>query len=97
MLERFGDGIRFLIKLAEEKAAGPAHVAIALVRSSPGVACPLVGASRLAQLEDSLKAFDLDLTPEEREAIAQAFGAEVKEEAAGQFPELRRELYLTKK
>jgi aryl-alcohol dehydrogenase-like predicted oxidoreductase len=65
------------------------------VISCPAVTCPIVGASRMDQLEDSIKAFDFQLAAEEREGISRAFGAEVKEESGGAYAELRRELYLT--
>ena len=94
-LTRYADGIRSLLDMAKEKGVHPAHIAIAWVRGSPAVTCPIVGVSRLTQLEDSLKAFDVDLTQEERDALSNAFGAEVKEEAGGDFPKLRRELHLT--
>ena len=95
-LEKFADGLRHLLNLAEEKGIAPAQAAIAWLRGSPGVTCPIVGVSRFEQLADSIAAFGVDLTPEERAALSDAFGAEVKEEAGGMFPALRRELHLTR-
>jgi aryl-alcohol dehydrogenase-like predicted oxidoreductase len=94
-LERYTNGMRCLLDLAARRNVSPAHVAIAWVSSCPAVTCPIVGASRLDQLEDSLKASDFELTAEERDGISRAFGAEVKEESGGAYAELRRELYLT--
>jgi len=93
-LERFAGGVKFLFDLAREKGATPAQVAIAWLRACPAVTCPIVGVSRLSQLEDCLKGFDLSLTEEERQALTDAFGAEVKEESGGRYPDLRRELHL---
>ena len=42
------------------------HVALAWVLAQPGITSAIVGASRPEQLEDSLRALDLDLTAEER-------------------------------
>jgi aryl-alcohol dehydrogenase-like predicted oxidoreductase len=39
-------------------------VALAWVLAQPGVTAPIVGASKVAQLHDSLSALDLHLTPE---------------------------------
>jgi len=89
-LERFAGGVRHLLQLAGQKNVTPAQLAIAWVRSCPAVTCPIVGVSRLSQFQDSLKAFQLDLTVEERDDISRGFGAEVKEEAGGRFPGLRR-------
>jgi aryl-alcohol dehydrogenase-like predicted oxidoreductase len=94
-LERYTSGMRFLLDLAARRGISPVQVAIAWVSSSPAVTCPIVGASRLDQLEDSIKASDFGITAEEREGISRAFGAEVKEESGGAYAELRRELYLT--
>jgi aryl-alcohol dehydrogenase-like predicted oxidoreductase len=94
-LERYTSGMRHLLDLAAQRKVSPAHVAIAWVSSCPAVTCPIVGASRLDQLEDSIKAFDFELTAAERDEISRAFGAEVKEESGGAYAELRRELYLT--
>ena len=94
-LERYTNGMRHLLDLAAQRNVSPVNVAIAWVSSCPAVTCPIVGASRLDQLEDSIKAFDFELTAEERSAISRAFGAEVKEESGGAYAELRRELYLT--
>jgi aryl-alcohol dehydrogenase-like predicted oxidoreductase len=94
-LERYTSGMRHLLDLAAQRKVSPVHVAIAWVASCPAVTCPIVGASRLDQLEDSLQAFDFELTAEERDGISRAFGAEVKEESGGAYAELRRELHLT--
>jgi aryl-alcohol dehydrogenase-like predicted oxidoreductase len=94
-LTRYADGVRCLFDMAERRKVSPAHVAIAWVRGCPAVTCPIVGVSRLDQFADGVRAFDLELTAEEREAISRAFGAEVKEEAGGAYPGLRRELNLT--
>ncbi len=94
-LERYTNGMHFLLELAARRGVSPVHVAIAWVASCPAVTCPIVGASRLDQLQDTLKASDFELAADERDGISRAFGAEVKEESGGAYAELRRELYLT--
>jgi aryl-alcohol dehydrogenase-like predicted oxidoreductase len=51
-----------LCAMADEVGATPAAVALAWVRSRPGVASTIIGARRLDQLEANLAALDLNLT-----------------------------------
>jgi aryl-alcohol dehydrogenase-like predicted oxidoreductase len=51
-----------LCAVADEVGAPPAAVALAWVRSRPGVASTIIGVRRLDQLEANLAAIDLDLT-----------------------------------
>lgn len=94
-LEQYSSGISFLLSLAATKKISPVMLAIAWARSSAAACYPIVGTSRISQLEEIIKSFDFVLAPEERAEISNAFGAEVKEEAGGRFPELRREFLLT--
>jgi aryl-alcohol dehydrogenase-like predicted oxidoreductase len=55
---------------AKEKGIHPATLAVAWVRSHPAVTAPIIGARNLEQLEPSLKAAELDLTPEARAEIS---------------------------
>jgi aryl-alcohol dehydrogenase-like predicted oxidoreductase len=48
-----------------------ARVALAWVQGRPGVASTIIGARRLAQLEDNVKALDVKLSPEEIERLDQ--------------------------
>jgi aryl-alcohol dehydrogenase-like predicted oxidoreductase len=57
-----------LAEVAEELGANRAQVALAWLLSKPGVAAPIVGASRQEQLDDLLGA-DLTLTPEQVEKL----------------------------
>ena len=93
-LARYDGGIRHLFQLAEQHHVTPSAIALAWVRACPAVSSLIVGASRLPQLEETIRAFDFELAPAEREAVSSAFGAEVKEDTGGQYPEMRRELHL---
>jgi aryl-alcohol dehydrogenase-like predicted oxidoreductase len=51
--------------IAERRGVPRAQVALAWVLQKPGVTAPIVGASKLAQLEDAVAALALQLTPDE--------------------------------
>ena len=52
-------------KVAEARGVPRAQVALAWVMSRPGVAAPIVGATRLEHLTDAVAAVDLRLDDEE--------------------------------
>jgi aryl-alcohol dehydrogenase-like predicted oxidoreductase len=52
-------------QVAEARGEGPAQVAIAWLLARPGVTAPIIGATRLAQLEAPLAAVASSLSPEE--------------------------------
>lgn len=94
--ERYKVAIERLVSFASERSHTAAQAALAWVKDAPGVTSPIVGISRPKQLEENLKAFDWDLTAEERCDIASWFSTEVKEEAGGVFPSLRRSFDLVR-
>ena len=53
------------VELARRLGKRPIHVALAYVLSQPFPSVPLIGPRTLAELDDSLEAFDIKLTPEE--------------------------------
>ena len=58
-----------LERVAEEIEASRAQTALAWLLSKPGVAAPIIGASREEQLNELLNAVDLTLTPEQISAM----------------------------
>jgi aryl-alcohol dehydrogenase (NADP+) len=52
-------------KVAEARGEKPAQVAMAWLLSKPGVTAPIVGATKLSQLDDPLKAVEAPLSPDE--------------------------------
>jgi len=54
-----------LAVVAKAHDSTPARVALSWVQSQPGVTSTIIGARRLAQLEDNVKALDVTLTAEE--------------------------------
>ncbi|MCY1021740.1 aldo/keto reductase [Pyxidicoccus sp. MSG2] len=55
--------VRELVAVAKEVERTPAQVALNWVATRPGVVSTLIGASRLEQLEDNLRALDFTLPP----------------------------------
>ena len=55
---------------SKEKSYDPATLAVAWVMSNPAVTAPIIGARSVAQLEASLKAAEVNMTPEWREEIS---------------------------
>ena len=55
-----------LAVIAEAHESTVARVALAWVREQPGVTSTIIGARRLAQLEDNLRALEISLSAEER-------------------------------
>ncbi len=100
---QYGDRVDQFNQIAAARGVHPAQLAIAWVRYSPAVTSPIVGVSSLRQLEKSVGAFNIDLTPDEYDQITALFGAEVWEEGLQRFPgltynfpRLRRNLNLVR-
>lgn len=56
--------------VATERNTTPAAVALAWVLSRDGICCPIVGASSPEQVEDNVRALDLELTAEEIDGLS---------------------------
>jgi aryl-alcohol dehydrogenase-like predicted oxidoreductase len=56
-------------RVAARRGVQMAEVALAWLLSRPGVAAPIVGATKLSHLETAVRALDLELTPEEIEEL----------------------------
>jgi aryl-alcohol dehydrogenase-like predicted oxidoreductase len=59
------DAIDALAQIAEAKAASIAQVALAWLMAQPGVTSVIIGANKMSQLEDNLKAAEVKLTVDE--------------------------------
>jgi len=93
-LDKYGQAIKNFDQFATDHNVHPAQLAISWVRHSPAVTSPIVGVSSVKQLQAVFAAFDFDLTAEEYALVTDLFDTEVKEEAGGKFPELRRIMNL---
>jgi len=63
------DVVDELAKIAKAHDSTVARVAIAWVQGAPGVTSTIIGARRLAQLDDNLAALDVALTADERKRL----------------------------
>ena len=59
--------------VARNRGVAPAEVAIAWLLAQPGVTAPIIGATKLAHLEDPLRALGTRLTPEETATLEGAY------------------------
>jgi aryl-alcohol dehydrogenase-like predicted oxidoreductase len=55
--------------IAEARGVTRAQVALAWVLSKPGITAPIIGATKPHHLDDAIAAVDLELSPEEIEAL----------------------------
>lgn len=74
-MSRYGDSAYYEIAErfsahAEERGVHPASLAVAWAMSHPAVTAPIIGARNVGQLEASLAALDVEMTPEWRAEIA---------------------------
>jgi aryl-alcohol dehydrogenase-like predicted oxidoreductase len=54
-----------LVEVARDRGVVPAQVALAWLLHKPGVTAPIVGASKMEQLDQAIAAVEISLTPEE--------------------------------
>jgi aryl-alcohol dehydrogenase-like predicted oxidoreductase len=74
-MRRYGDPAYYEIAErfaghARERGLHPATLAVAWVASHPAITAPIIGARNLQQLEASLAALDVEMTPEWRDEIS---------------------------
>ncbi len=72
---RYGDEMNFVVAdrftpYAAQHGMHPATLAVAWVMSHPAITAPIIGARNLEQLEPSLAALDVDMTPQWRDEIS---------------------------
>ncbi|HKO43913.1 MAG TPA: aldo/keto reductase [Pyrinomonadaceae bacterium] len=69
-VERGFDAIEVLDRIAKERKSSVPQVALAWLLAQPGVTSVIIGANKMSQLEDNLKAADLALTAAEIEMLS---------------------------
>ena len=62
-----------VVALAEQKGVKPAQIALAWLLQQPGVTAPIVGATRIEQLDQAIAALDITLTGEECKALEELY------------------------
>lgn len=62
-----------LKSIAESKQVKPAQLALAWILSKPGVSAPIIGASKMYQLEEAVAATAIKLSDEETKALEELY------------------------
>ena len=62
-----------LTEIARKRGATNAQVALAWILAQPGVTAPIIGASKMAHLDEAVKALELKLTEDELKALAEPY------------------------
>ena len=75
--ERVDRVVRALEKVADEVGRSPAQAALAWLRHRDIPVIPIIGARRLAQLEDNLASLELELTPDQLAALDEVSAVEM--------------------
>jgi aryl-alcohol dehydrogenase (NADP+) len=69
------DVVDRVVEVARQRGVQPIQVALAWVATRPGVTAPIVGASRLEQLDQLIEAMDITLTADEVSALEKPYKA----------------------
>jgi aryl-alcohol dehydrogenase (NADP+) len=67
------DVVDRVVDLARRRGVTPAQIALAWILHQPGVTAPIVGASKMPHLEESVAALDIKLSEDERQSLAEAY------------------------
>ncbi len=62
-----------VMALAESRGVSPAQIALAWLLAQPGVAAPIVGATKMRHLEEAVAALDVKLEEEERRSLEEPY------------------------
>jgi 1-deoxyxylulose-5-phosphate synthase len=62
-----------VVELAAKHSVAPAQIAYAWLLAQPGVTAPIVGVSKMPQLEQAVAALDVTLSSEERQHLAEPY------------------------
>lgn len=62
-----------VVDLAERRQVTPAQIALAWLLHQPGVTAPIIGASKMHQLDEAVKATEIKLSAEERAALEEPY------------------------
>ena len=62
-----------VVDLAGQRGVSPAQIALAWVLHKPGMTAPIIGASKMFQLDESLAALEISLSPEEMHYLEEQY------------------------
>ena len=65
--------VEHVVELAEDKGVTPSQIALAWLLHQPGVTSPIIGASKMNHLEENVAALDIELSPEELDALEEPY------------------------
>jgi aryl-alcohol dehydrogenase (NADP+) len=81
--DEFGHGLYYadedydiadrVVELAKRKGVRPIQIALAWVVHQPGITAPIVGASKLEQLDQLVEGLSIELTPEDRAFLEERY------------------------
>lgn len=60
-------------EVAQQRGVSPAQIALAWILHKPGITSPIIGASKMYQLEEALAALEISLTPEEMTILEEQY------------------------
>lgn len=67
------DVVDRVVALADRRGVKPAQIALAWLLHQEGVTAPIVGASKMAHLEDAVAALEIRLSEEERRELEEPY------------------------
>ena len=62
-----------VVELAKQRGTTPSQIALAWLLHQPGVSAPIIGASKMAHLEQDVAAVDIELSSEELDMLQQPY------------------------
>jgi aryl-alcohol dehydrogenase (NADP+) len=62
-----------VVELAGKKGVSAAQIATAWILNKPGVTAPIIGASKMYQLEEAVAALEIELTPEDMKYLEEPY------------------------
>jgi aryl-alcohol dehydrogenase (NADP+) len=62
-----------VVELAQQRGVTPSQIALAWLLHQPGVTAPIIGASKMAHLEEDIATIDIKLSPEELETLQEPY------------------------
>jgi len=62
-----------VVALADRRGVSPAQIALAWLLQQPGVTAPIVGASKMEQLDQAIAAVDITLTEDDRRELEELY------------------------
>jgi len=67
------DVIERVVDLANKKKVSPSQLSLAWMMNKPGVAAPIIGATKMSHLEEAVEAVSIEITPEEMKYLEELY------------------------